>query len=140
MMTVQRFALTLAVLAVAAGAACAAPGNIAPQAKIYANSRHSAPYAARFVADGKIPALGKCDGAGREWAAGGASHPKGVTLSFQWALPVNIAEVVYFGRSSYAIEGFKDYELYLDDAAKPAIKGRFKCGHGPQRINPLITP
>ena len=134
MRTTKRFALAAAVFVIAAGEILAAPRNIAPQASIRADSRHSKQYAAPFVADGKIPRLGQCDGAGREWAASGANHPGGVTLFFQWPKPVDIAEVVYFGRSSYAIEGFKDYELYLDAATKPAIKGQFKCGHGPQRI------
>jgi hypothetical protein len=135
----QRFTWTIAVLTLTVGQLQAAPKNIAPQAWIFANSRHSAPYAARFVADGIIPALGKCNGAGREWAASGANHQAGVTITFQWAKPVDIAEVVYFGRSSYAIEGFKNYELYFDEDTKPAIKGQFKCGHGPQRIK-LTAP
>jgi hypothetical protein len=130
----QRSTWTIAVLALTIGQLQAAPKNIAPQANIFANSRHSATYAAKFVADGRIPVLGGCDGAGREWAAHGANHPGGVTLTFQWTKPVDIAQVVYFGRSSYAIEGFKNYELYFDAATKPAIKGQFKCGHGPQRI------
>lgn len=139
MKAIQRFTWAVAVLFVSTAQLAAASKNIAPQANIRANSRHSATYAAKFVADGKIPALGKCNGAGSEWAAHGANHPSGVTLTFKWAKSVDIAEVVYFGRSSYAIEGFKDYELYLDEATKPAIKGRFKCGHGPQRIK-LTAP
>ena len=124
----------LAVLVVAVTPLLAAPGNIAPQAKVTSNSEHSGSHAARLVADGKIPALGGCNGAGREWAAKGNTHPRGVTLAFKWAKPVTISEVVYYSRSSYAVEGFKDYELHLDDATKPAVKGQFKCGHGPQRI------
>ena len=55
---------------------------------------------ARLVADGKIPAVGRCDGGGKEWAARGNEHPKGVTLTFAWPAPVTVAEVVYFGRTS----------------------------------------
>ncbi|MBL7220943.1 MAG: hypothetical protein ISS69_12565 [Phycisphaerae bacterium] len=134
MKTIRRFMWVLAVLVVAVTPLLAAPGNIAPRAKVTSNSEHSGSHAARLVADGKIPALGGCNGAGREWAAKGNTHPRGVTLAFKWAKPVTISEVVYYSRSSYAVEGFKDYELHLDDATKPAVKGQFKCGHGPQRI------
>jgi len=117
-----------------AAARAAAPENIAPKATITANSEHSASYAAKLVADGKVPPLGKCTGAGQEWAARGNTHPDGVVLTFRWPGPVTVAEVVYYGRSSFAVEGFKGYELYLDSAATPAVKGELKCGHGPQRI------
>jgi len=134
MKTMLRFIWALAILAILAAPLTAAPKNVALQAKVTSNSEHSASHTARLVTDGKIPALGGCNGAGREWAAKGNTHPSGVTLAFKWAKPVTISEVVYYSRSSYAVEGFKDYELYLDDAAKPAVKGLFKCGHGPQRI------
>ena len=144
MRAIPRFAWTVAaVLAVAAAphlaAKAAAPRNIAPNAKVTATSEHSATHAAKFVADGKIPALGKCNGAGQEWAAKGNTHPNGVVLTFQWPKPVTVAEVVYYGRSSYAVEGFKGYEVTLDGETKPVAKGEFKCGHGPQRIK-LAAP
>jgi len=127
------------VFSVPALAADKPPQNLALRAKVSADSEHSATHAARFVADGKIPALAGCNGAGQEWAAKGNSHRDGVTLTFQWPSPVTVAEVVYYGRTSYAVESFKGYEVYLDAAAKPAAKGEFKCGHGPQRIK-LAAP
>ncbi len=51
------------------------PENLAMKATITADSQHSSPYLAAFVADGKIPAVGGCNGGGREWAAGGNNHP-----------------------------------------------------------------
>ena len=110
------------------------PENIALKATVTADSQHSAPYLARFVADGKIPAIGGCNGDGSEWAAKGNTHPNGVTLTFQWPAPVTVAEVVYYGRTSYAVECFKGYEVRIDDAAKPVATGQFKPGHGAQRI------
>jgi len=127
-------AAVMALAAALGGENVAAAENIAPKAKIAATSEHSAPYAAKFVADGKVPALGKCNGAGTEWAAKGNTHPSGVVLTFQWSKPMTIAEIVYYGRSSYAVEGFKGYEVTLDRDTKPLAKGEFKCGHGPQRI------
>ena len=114
--------------------ASAAPQNIARLAKISADSQHSSPYAVAFVADGKIPKVGGCNGAGSEWAAQGNSHRDGVTVTFQWAEAMTVAEIVYYARTSYAVEGFKDYEVYIDTTTKPVIKGQLKCGHGPQRI------
>jgi len=126
--------ITLLGITSAAPAEDAASQNIAPKAKITADSEHSGTYAARLVADGKIPAIGGCNGGGQEWAVQGDTHRNGATLTFEWTGPVTIAEVVYFGRTSYAVESFKGYEVYLDTAAKPAAKGKLKCGHGPQRI------
>ena len=66
----RRFPWAVAgVLAVSAApllaAKAVAPDNIALKAKVTATSEHSAPHLAKFAADGKIPALGKCNGAGR---------------------------------------------------------------------------
>ena len=45
-------------LALAAAAATPAPQNLAPQARITANSEFSQSFLARFVADGRIAELG----------------------------------------------------------------------------------
>jgi hypothetical protein len=113
----------------------AAPANLALKATVTASSEHSAHYLAGFVADGKIPDHGTRSSDGIEWAARGNRHPGGVTLTFAWDAPQTIGEVVYYGRSSYAVEGFKDYELYPDGATSPAHKGRLRSGHGPQRMS-----
>jgi hypothetical protein len=57
----------------------------------------------------------------------------------EWKDSLKIAEIVYYGRSSFAVECFKDYEVFIDDCPGPAAKGRFKSGHGPQRIK-LANP
>jgi len=87
------------------------------------------------VADGIIPEAGKRTSAGKEWAAKGNHHPRGVELTMTWEAPVDISEIVYYGRTSFAVEAFKDCEVYLDDAKSPVAKGRFKPGHGPQRLS-----
>ena len=65
----------------------AVPQNIAPKAKVTADSEHSGAYAARLVADGKIPAVGGCNSAGKEWAVQGKTHVNGATLTFEWPGP-----------------------------------------------------
>lgn len=111
------------------------PGNLAPQARIAADSEHSAPYQARFVADGHIPAPGSRADPGKAWCVRGQTHRTGATLALEWPAPVTVAEVIYFGRTAwFAEECWKDYELRLDGDGKPAVRGRLQMGHGPQRI------
>lgn len=65
---------TLLGITSAALGANATPQNLAPKAKITADSEHSGTYAARFVADEKIPANGGCNGGGQEWAVQGIPY------------------------------------------------------------------
>jgi len=111
------------------------PENLALRAKAGANSMFSQKYAPRLAIDGVIPApMGKAD-IGRVWVVKGATHGNGAQFTLQWAKGVPVAEIVYYGRTGWDWgENWKDYEVYLDAAAKPAAKGRFKAGHGPQRI------
>lgn len=38
-------------------------------------------------------------------------------FALQWDNPVEVAEIVYYGRTgSMVLEGWKDYEVYLDEA------------------------
>jgi len=115
------------------------PENLARNAKLTASSEYSASYAARFAADGIIPTPGSPNSANAEWAAKGNDHPNGVVLTLAWLKPVTIAEIVYYGRTASAVECWKDYEVYLDAATKPVLKGRFKAGYGPQRMK-IATP
>ncbi len=113
--------------------------NVAPQATITASSEAEPEHAARFVADGQIAAPQSKNDNHMAWAAAMVkapySFPEGITLSFAWEAPVQVAEVVYYGRTAYLwTENFRTYELYLDDAATPAVKGVLRQGHGPQRI------
>ncbi len=126
--------MLVTVTAITAVAAEEKPENLARKAKVTATSEYGNSCLARFVADGIIPEARMQNSAGKEWAVKGNNHPNGVELTMSWAAPVDIAEIVYYGRSAMAVETFKDCEVYFDDAQEPAIKASFKSGHGPQRI------
>ena len=113
-----------------------APGNLAPKAKITADSVYSNKYAPKFVADGIIPKQGAKDDIGRVWVVQGTTHRNHAKLTFEWKEPVTVAEVVYYGRTGWDEgENFKDYTVTVDDVKKPLAKGKLKSGHGPQRIS-----
>ena len=135
--------------------AAALPENLAPKARISANSEFSKDYQARFVADGKIPPAGGKNDPGQAWCVKGDTHRNGAELAFDWDAPVTIAELVYFGRTSwFAEECWKDFEVYVfpegtdsqspndrklfpvsvPSGAQPALKGQFKMGDGPQPV------
>lgn len=112
------------------------PENLARNASVTADSEYSRQYLARFVLDGRIPPAGSTQAdLGKAWCVQGNTHRNGARLSLTWPEPVRIAEVVYYGRTSwFAEECWKDYELYLDDAPTPAAKGTLEMADGPQRI------
>ena len=126
--------MSLAAMAAPAPAEGEKPENLARKAKVTATSEFSADYAAAFVADGVIPEAGKRTSVGKEWAVQGKTNKNGAELTMRWDGPVDISQIVYYGRSSFAVETWKDCEVYFDDATKPAIKASFQPGHGPQRI------
>jgi len=109
--------------------------NLAPQATVSASSEYSGDYLARWAVDGKIPAL-ECKADIREaWCVRGQDGKHG-EFTLAWPEPVEVAEIVYFGRTGMIVqECFKDYEVYLDAAAEPAARGVFEMRHGPQRIS-----
>jgi hypothetical protein len=130
-----RFALTAMFILSIVSQAFSAPKNLAPSAKISATSELGDSYRAENVANGKIPAAGSKRDLGRIWAVRGRSHRKGAEITFEWSEKVTVAEIVYYGRTAFQPnEIWKGYEAYLDSAVKPAAKGTFKRGHGPQRI------
>ena len=109
--------------------------NLAPRARVTANSQYSADYQARWAVDGKIPAaLGKQD-TRQAWCVRGSETKCTGEFTLTWGKPVQVAEILYFGRTGQIIEEcFKDYEVYFDDAAKPVASGVFEKRHGAQRI------
>lgn len=109
--------------------------NLAGQAKVSASSEYSGDYRARWAIDGRVPeAVSKID-KNRAWCVRGKDGLYG-EFSLVWAKPVEVAEIVYFGRTGQLMEEcFKDYEVYLDDDATPVKKGVFKMHHGGQRIS-----
>lgn len=111
------------------------PENLAPKATISANSEYSKDYLARFVADGQVPAAGGKQDVGRAWCVKGDTHRNGAELIFVWKEPVSVAEIVYYGRTAWFMnECWKGYEVFLDGAVEPVVKGELKMHHGPQRI------
>jgi len=132
----MRLARVLTLLLVCAAAVVAgAPENLAPKATITADSEYDKRYQAKLVADGVIPKPMARDDIGRCWVVRGQTHGKRARITFAWPEPVTVAEVVYWGRTGWHWgENFRDYELYLDDAKQPALKGQLKAGHGGQRM------
>jgi len=114
----------------------AAPENLAPQAMTWASSEHNGSYQAKFAVDGKIPPAGSQSAdLGAAWCVLKAKSGDRGDFTFEWQQPVEVAEVVYFGRTAWFMsECWKDYEVYLDTAERPAAKGTLKMIHGPQRI------
>jgi len=131
----SRFVALAALLSTSAALA-KMPENLAPKATAWASSEHNAQYLARFATDGKIPPAGsQAQDRGKAWCVLKAKSGDKADFSLTWEKPVEVAEIIYYGRTAWFMnECWRDYELYVDDAAKPAIKGRFRMIHGPQRV------
>ena len=113
--------------------------NLAPGAAVSASSTYSADYRAQFAIDGEVPECEGRDDARRAWCLAGDTAKGRGEFTLAWPEPVEVAEVVYFGRTAQALEEcWKDYEVYLDADPAPAAKGTFQMVHGPQRI--ALTP
>jgi hypothetical protein len=135
-MNIMKIVLLIGVLltGVTLAAPAAKPENLALKAKVVATSEYNGTYSAKHVADGIIPEAGRNNSDGKEWAVKGNNHPDGVTLTLTWASPVAIAEVVYYGRSCYAVEAFKQCSVSVDGAKDPLLTANLEPGHGPQRM------
>ncbi len=141
---VKTITLLMAVGLVAASTAATAGQeaveNLAPRAKIQASSVYNGDYVGQNVANGAIPAAMSTADVGKAWCAKGNQHPEGVTLAMEWPEPVEIKEVVYYGRTAFEWEeNWRRYEVYVEGQEEPLIKGTFQQGHGPQRVQ-LKTP
>ncbi|SVD65946.1 uncharacterized protein METZ01_LOCUS418800, partial [marine metagenome] len=121
----------------------AAPKNLARDAKISATSeRTEQKLVATSVADGRIAPQGSGmleflpeDKPAQSWAVNGEEAKGKGELRFQWKQPVEVDQIVYFGRTPWLVqECFKDYEIYLNDDKDPVVKGTFEMKHGPQRV------
>ena len=111
------------------------PENLAPRARVTANSVYSPDYVAQGVSDGQIPSAGSRQDRGKAWCVKGATHRNRAELTFEWPKPVTVGEVVYYGRTAWFFsECWKEYELLAGEARKRVAKGSLQCGHGPQRI------
>ncbi len=129
--------LTMAVaIAVSRAAAADVPENLARKATASATSEHNEKYLARFAIDDRIPPAGSgAADLGAAWCVLKAKSGDQAEFTLTWKQPVELSEIVYWGRTAwYMSECWKDFELYLDDADKPVVKGTLKQVHGPQRI------
>ncbi len=140
--------LFLGLLARAAWAA--EPENLARMAKVSASAELDGRFLAKFAVDGKTPMpfcreMKTWPGAFQidqniAWCVPGERTKFQGWLKLEWDQPVDVAEIVYFGRTAMALEEcFKDYEVYLDEypdehAAEPVVKGTFQLTGEPQRI------
>jgi len=137
----------LSVVAVALGVICwqvffagpvsgAGLENLAPRAKISAESEYNKNYLAKFVADGVIPLRGSHADLGKAWCVRGGTHRDGAALVFEWSKPVTVGAVVYYGRTAwFDNECWKDYQIFIDDNPEPLITGKLEQTHRPQPIN-----
>ena len=141
---VAMFLLGLAVVAaLGRSAGAAGPENLARKALTSASSEHNGLYQAKFAVDGKIPPAGsQGTDRGAAWCVLKSKSGDRAQFTFEWRQPVEVAEIVYFGRTAWFMnECWKDFEVYLHPAGgvsggeqKPAAKGTLKMIHGPQRI------
>ena len=114
----------------------AMPENLAQRATATASSEHNDRYLAKFAIDGSIPPPGsQAADLGRAWCVLKARSGDQAEFRLEWPEPVEISELVYFGRTSWFLnECWKNYEVYLDDAGQPVARGTFEMKHGPQRV------
>ncbi len=111
------------------------PENLALKAKAWADSEFSDRYTAARAIDGKIAVPGSQEDLDKSWCVKGDTNRENAVFTLEWSNSVTVAEVVYWSRTAwFAEEGWKDYEVLVDDSPAPAAKGRLEMGHGPQRI------
>ncbi|MCL2105174.1 MAG: hypothetical protein FWH21_09035 [Kiritimatiellaeota bacterium] len=117
------------------GSVMAAQENLALKAEITADSEYSADYLAKFVANGKIAEEGMRSDLGQSWAVDGWTHGGGASLTFRWGGPVEVREIIYFGRTAWFLqECWSACDVYCDDETAPVVSAQLQDRHGPQRI------
>ncbi|MDR0704422.1 MAG: hypothetical protein LBF88_05475 [Planctomycetaceae bacterium] len=110
--------------------------NMAPAATVSASSEYNANYAAKFVADGVIPEQGsRSADLNHSWCVNNEIAKNYCELILQWTQPIDVAEIVYWGRTSFFVnECWKDYQVFLDNQTTPVAGGTFQMKHGAQQI------
>ncbi|MFH1919031.1 MAG: hypothetical protein ABIP48_03970 [Planctomycetota bacterium] len=108
----------------------AMPENLAPQAKVSASSQFSDAYRPEMATSGVVPSEFQQDS---DWAVRATQEGQ---FTLKWDKPVEATEIIYYARvTSPLLECFKDYEVYLDDDEKPAVRGTLEHRRGPQMIH-----
>ena len=110
--------------------------NLAPRAAVSANSQYNHRYAPKWAVDGVIPEeASQSRDLDHAWCVRKEKSGDQGWFRLEWKEPVTVAEVVYFGRTSWFMnECWKEYALFVDDGAKPVVEGTFEMRHGPQKI------
>ncbi|MCF7676504.1 MAG: hypothetical protein K9M97_14235, partial [Akkermansiaceae bacterium] len=107
----------------------ALPENVAPRAAVSASSEFSDSYRAEMAVGGTAPSEFRENS---DWAVRGTRTG---SFALKWKEPVEAAQIVYYARvTSPLLECFKDYRVYLDDAAEPVVSGTLEHRRGPQPI------
>jgi|GEM_PF-243685 len=116
--------------------ATTAEDNLARTAHVGTTSVFSDQYEAKFAVDGVIPGEGsQGNDLGHAWCVRGETAQDTADFTLSWERPVEVSQVIYFGRTSWFLsECWKDWELYLDDQAEPVAAGTFAMKHGPQPV------
>jgi len=130
------------------------PENLALSAKASASSELKKATAAAFAIDGRVPDKASHADDNAAWAASGRA-PMPVTFTLTWDKPVQVAEVICYGRTAWdSAECWKDCEVYLDSGEAPVLvaqpfqavqsqagkpvppsaKACFAPAHGPQSV------
>lgn len=111
------------------------PENIARKANVTASSEYNNQYQAKNVIDGEIPSAGSRADANSAWCVkGNAANDRG-TLTLTWNRPIELAELVLFGRTAFGMEEcWKNYDLFVDDDSEILLSGKLEKTDLPQRV------
>ncbi|MCF7957134.1 MAG: discoidin domain-containing protein [Phycisphaerae bacterium] len=128
----QLFILVIALLATTAAAGVK---NLASKSVISASGCYSDGYEAKYVADGKIPSAGGGGDERQAWCLP-QEVAQGAWISFQWQAAVEVASIVYWGRTAFQdVENFSSCKVYVDDAAEAIASVELKKGKQGQVID-----
>ncbi len=107
------------------------PKNLAPSARVSASSQFSEEYRPATAITGAFPS--EFQRAGREWAVRAAQSG---WFELSWDKEIEAAQVIYFARTtSPFLECFREYQVFLNGGATPAVQGKLEHRRGPQRID-----
>ena len=139
----MRLAAFIALVPLAAAPAHSAPENLARKATVSATSEYNQPPArllAKQAIDGLIPEMLDHEDWETAWAVDGAKWGNRVEFALEWEAPVRVAEIIYYGRTSWLIgECFRQCEVRVDDQPEVVAHRFFEMNAGPQRI-PIDPP
>ena len=113
-----------------------ADDNLASTAQVTATSEFNEQYEAKFAADGVIPDEASLTAdLSHAWCVRGETAQDTADFVMTWDEPVEVGQIMYFGRTSwYLNECWKDWELLLDDHTQPVAHGTLAMKSGPQPI------